>query len=121
MLSFQNGGTEVEGTGVREDGVFAVSHEIFQCSYNDRNNTKRESKSENVKNGVCYDSKSEKRNDDDKKKEEMKADANARHEDKDAVHSTATAKCTTSNGTCVYTLVCMYVCMYVRTYVRTYG
>ena len=114
MLTFQNGGTEVEGPGVREDAVFAVSHEIFQCSYNDRNNTESDSKSdsESVKNGVCYDSKGEKRNDDDKKKAEMKRVANYGYEDKEAVYSTATAKCTTSDGTCV-DLQCMYVCMYV--------
>ena len=135
MLTFQNGGTEVEGSGVREDGVFAVSHEIFQCSYDDRNNTKSnstsksESKSGSVKNGVCYDSRSEKRNDDDKKKEEMKVDAKEGQKDKDSVQSTATAKCTPTDGTCVdlqciylFVYVCMYVymyeCMYLRTYVR---
>lgn len=133
MLTFQNGGTEVEGSGVREDAVFAVSHEIFQCSYNDRNNpSDSRSKSESGKSGVCYDSKSERRNDDDKKKEEMKINANDGHKDKEAVHSTATAECTTSDGTyidlqcmyvclyaCIY--VCMYVCMNVCMYVHTYA
>ena len=46
MFTFQNGGTEVEGASAREDGVFAVSHEIFQCSYNEKNISKNNEKSE---------------------------------------------------------------------------
>lgn len=116
MFTFQNGGTEVEGAGAREDGVFAVSHEIFQCSYNEKNISKNNEKSES--NGVKEkkekekenenENESEKINDDDKKKGKKVMDENAGQKIKVDVSSTATAKCTTSDGTCVV-LQCVYV------------
>ena len=117
MFTFQNGGTEVEGSGVREDGVFAVSHEIFQCSYNRKNacrnyeksksNSVSEKKEKETLNDNDNDNDNEKINDDDKKKGKKVMDENAGGQKiKLDVPSTATAKCTTSDGTCVV-LLCM--------------
>ena len=114
MFTFQNGGTEVEGAGVREDGVFAVSHEIFSYSYNEKNvcknNEKSKSNSVNEKKEKetlnDNDNENEKINDDDKKKGKKVMDENAGQKIKVDVPSTATSKCTTSDGTCVV-LLCM--------------
>ena len=115
MFTFQNGGTEVEGASAREDGVFAVSHEIFQCSYNEKNISKNNEKSES-NNDVKEikekekekENETEKINDDDKKKEKRVMDENAGQKIKVDVPSTATVKCTTSDGTCVV-LQCMFM------------
>lgn len=118
MFTFQNGGTEVEGAGVREDGVFAVSHEIFSCSYNEKNmsknNERSESNSVNEKKEKEKKDDNEKINDDDKKKEKKVMDAYAVQKIKVDVPSTATAKCTTSDGTCVGCTAVCNVCVYIQ-------